>query len=121
MLPDRPVGWYAGAVVARAEPVGRVPERVCQVRMLRSEVEVLSRDPDRGNPTLKRQGRGPESTGRSQCGLVERCGVSVRAGLEEAIGASWWRTKVKCRKAFLGGRAVPQRRCPVAVDAEGVA
>src|ERR1035441_2424222 len=36
--------------------------------MLRSEVEVLSRDPDRGNPTLTRQGRGPELTGRSQCG-----------------------------------------------------
>jgi hypothetical protein len=87
--------------------------------MLRSEVEVLSRDPDRGNPTLMRQGRGPELTGRLQCGWL-RCGVSVRAGLEEAIGASWWRTKVKCRKAFLGGRAVPQRRCPVPVDAEGV-
>jgi hypothetical protein len=38
---------------------------VCQVRMLRSEVEVLSRDPDRGNPTLTRQGRGPELTERS--------------------------------------------------------
>jgi hypothetical protein len=49
-----------------------------------------------------------------------RCGVSVRAGLKEAIGASWWRTKVKRRKAFLGGRAVPQRRCPVPVVAEGV-
>jgi len=93
--------------------------RVCQVRMLRSEVEVLSRDPDRGNPTLKRQGRGPELTGRSQCGWL-RCGIPVRAGLEEAIGASWWRTKVKRRKAFLGGRAAPQRRCPIPVDAEGV-
>ena len=88
--------------------------------MLRSEVEVLSRDPDRGNPTLKRQGRGPELTGRSLCGLVTRCGVSVRAGLKEAIGVSWWRTKAKRRKAFLGGRAVPQRRCPIPVVAEGV-
>ena len=87
--------------------------------MLRSEVEVLSRDPDRGNPTLTRQGRGPELTGRSQCGWL-RCGVSVRAGLKEAIGVSWSRTGVKRRKAFLGGRAVPQRRCPVPVDAEGV-
>ncbi len=93
---------------------------MCQVRMVRSEVEVLSRDPDRGNPTLKRQGRGPELTGRSQCGSAMRCGVSVRAGLKEAIGAPWSRTKVKRRKAFLGGRAVPQRRCPVPVDAEGV-
>ena len=87
--------------------------------MLRSEVEVLSRDPDRGNPTLTRQGRGPELTGRSQCGSVVRCGVSVRAGLKEAIGVSWWRTKVKRRKAFLGGRAVPQRRCPVPVVIQG--
>ncbi len=71
---------------------------MCQVRMLRSEVEVLSRDPDRGNPTLKRQGRGSELTGRSQGGLVVRCGVFVRAGLEEAIGVSWWRTRVKRRK-----------------------
>jgi hypothetical protein len=85
---------------------------VCQVRMLRSEVEVLSRDPDRGNPTLKRQGRGPELTGRSQCGSAMRCGVSVRAGLKEAIGALWWRTKVKRRKAFLGGRAVPAAAMP---------
>jgi len=88
--------------------------------MLRSEVEVLSWSPDRGNPTLKRQGRGPELTGRSHRGLVRRGGVSVRAGLKEAIGVSWWRTRVKRRKAFLGGRAVPQRRCPVPVDAEGV-
>ncbi len=93
--------------------------RVCQVRMLRSEVEVLSRDPDRGNPSLKRQGRGPELTGRLAVGCLRRR-VSVRAGLEEAIGVSWSRTRVKRRKAFLGGRAVPQRRCPVPVDAEGV-
>ena len=92
---------------------------MCQVRTLRSEVEVLSWSPDRGNPTLKRQGRGPELTGRLQCGWL-RCGASVRAGLEEAIGVSGWRTKVKRRKAFFGGRAVPQRRCPVPVDAEGV-
>lgn len=26
----------------------------------------------------------------------------MRAGLKEAVGASWWRTKVKRRKAFLG-------------------
>src|SRR5450755_4132511 len=88
--------------------------------MLRSEVEVLSWSPDRGNPTLKRQGRGPELTGRSQCGLVMRCGVSVRAGLKEAIGVSWSGTKVKRRKACLGGRADTQRRCPIPVDTEGV-
>jgi hypothetical protein len=56
-----------------------VPEgeatRVCQVRMLRSEVEVLSRDPDRGNPTLTRQGRGPELTGWSPVRLVALRGL----------------------------------------------
>ena len=74
MLPDRPVGGHAAAVVAKAEPVGRVPEWVCWVRMLRSEVEVLSWSPDRGNPTLTRQGRGPELTGRS----LVRLGYALR-------------------------------------------
>jgi hypothetical protein len=106
-------------VVAQARPEGG-PERVCWARMLRSEVEVLTWSPDRGNPTSKRQGRGPELTGRPQCGLGMRCGVSVRAGLKEAIDALWWRTKVKRRKAFLGGRADTQRRCPIPVDTEGV-
>jgi hypothetical protein len=85
---------------------------VCLARTLRSEVEVLSWSPDRGNPTSKRQGRGPELTGRSQCGLVMRCGVSVRAGLKEAIDASWWRTKVKRRKAFLGWASRPPAAMP---------
>ena len=71
--------------------------------MLRLEVEVLSRDPDRGNPTLTRQGRGPELTGRSPVRLVALRGFSVRAGLEEAIGASWSRTRVKRRKASVVG------------------
>jgi len=29
--------------------------------------------------------------------------VSVRAGLEEAVGARWWRTRVKRRKASVVG------------------
>src|SRR4249920_2309651 len=103
---------------AGGEPPGESPG------VLGTDVEIGGGSPvlgpDRGNPTLKRQGRGPELTGRSQCGLVMRCGISVRAGLEEAIGVSWSRTKVKRRKAFLGGRAVPQRRCPIPVDPEGV-
>ena len=49
-----------------------------------------------------RQGRGPEFTGRSAGVVVERRGASVRAGLEEAVDALWWRTKVKRRKAFFG-------------------
>ena len=69
---------------------------------LRSEVEVLDWGPDRGNPTSMRQGRGPEVTGRFQCGCV-RCGASVRAGLKEAVDAWWWRTRVKRRKASLVG------------------
>jgi hypothetical protein len=35
--------------------------------------------------------------------VVWRGRASVRAGLKEAVGALWWRTKVKRRKAFLGG------------------
>ena len=84
---------------------------MCLARTLRSEVEVLSWSPDRGNPTLTRQGRGPELTGRSQCGCL-RCGASVRAGLKEAIDASWWRTKAKRRKAFLGWASRPLAAMP---------
>ena len=87
---------------------------VCWVRMLRSEVEVLSRGPDRGNPTSMRQGRGPELTGRLQCGWL-RCEAPARAGLKEAIDALWWRTRVKRRKALPGGRAGQRRRCPIPV------
>ena len=51
---------------------------------MRSEVEVLTWGPDRGNPTLMRQGRGSEFTGRSQCGQFWRCGgqLSTGVGLE---------------------------------------
>ena len=70
---------------------------------LRSEVEVLSWGPDRGNPTSMRQGRGPELTGRSADVVVWREWASVRAGLEEAVGAWWSRTRVKRRKASFGG------------------
>ena len=84
---------------------------MCLARTLSSEVEVLTWSPDRGNPTSTRQGRGPELTGRSQCGWL-RCGASVRAGLKEAIGASWWRTKVKRRKAFLGWASRPLAAMP---------
>lgn len=65
-------------------------------------MEVLFWGPDRGNPTLRRQGRGPEFTGRLAGGWL-RWRVSVRAGLEEAVGARWWRTRVKRRKASVVG------------------
>jgi len=92
----------AGGEVERA-----VGERVCQACRLRSEVEVLSWGPDRGNPTLMRQGRGPELTGRLAGAAGWRWWASVRAGLKEAVGAWWSRTRVKRRKASLGGVSWP--------------
>ena len=94
----------------RSEPGGRA--EVCLARTLRSEVEVLFWSPI-GGIQHRRQGRGPELTGRSQCGQVWRCGASVRAGLKEAVDASWWRTKVKRRKAFLGGASRPLAAMPI--------
>jgi hypothetical protein len=93
----------------RSELVERV--EVCLARTLRSEVEVLFWSPI-GGIQHRGQGRGPELTGRSQCGQVWRCGASVRAGLKEAVDASWWRTKVKRRKAFLGGASRPLAAMP---------
>jgi hypothetical protein len=92
----------------RSEIVDRA--EVCLARTLRSEVEVLTWSPI-GGIQHRRQGRGPELTGRSQCGCW-RCGVSVRAGLKEALDASWWRTKVKRRKAFLGWASWPLAAMP---------
>ena len=78
----------------------------------------MSWSPDRGNPSLMRQGRGPELTGRSAGGWFGWW-VSVRACLEEAVGVLWSRTRVKRRKASFGGRAGPWQRCPVPVGAGG--
>src|SRR5918998_1631551 len=91
---------------------------VCQAWRLRSEVEVLSRDPDRGNPTSMRQGRGSGFTGRSQCGCL-RCGASVRAGLKEAIDVSWSRTRVKRRKASFGWVSWPPAAMPGSCRSQG--
>lgn len=120
MLPDRPAERMPRLWPQTVERVAR--GRVCWARTLRSEVEVLTWSPDRGNPTSKRQGRDPELTGWLEDGRGYRGRrlASVRAGLKEAIDALWWRTKVKRRKAFLGGRAGTQRRCPIPVVAEGV-
>jgi hypothetical protein len=49
------------------------------------------------------QGRGPEVTGRPAGAVGWRLRVSVRAGLKEAVGARWSRTRVKRRKASFGG------------------
>jgi hypothetical protein len=50
-----------------------------------------------------RQGRGSELTGRPGRAAVWCGRVSVRAGLKEAVGARWFRTRVKRRKASVGG------------------
>jgi hypothetical protein len=86
---------------------------------LRSEVKVLSWSPDRGNPTSRRQGRGPEFTGRSVGGWLYRR-ASVRACPEEAVDALWLRTRVKRRKAFLGWVSWPSAAMPCSCRAEGV-
>src|SRR5262249_51069592 len=86
---------------------------------LRSEVRVLSWGPDRGNPTSMRQGRGAEFTVRPAGGWVCRR-ASVRACPEEAVGASWSRTRVKRRKAFLGRASWPPAAMPGTCRAEGV-
>ena len=66
-------------------------------------MEVLTWGPDRGNPTLMRQGHGSEFTGRSPVRPGRgAAGGSVRACSEEAIGVVWSRTRVKRRKAFGG-------------------
>jgi len=85
---------------------------VCWARTLRSEVEVLTWSPDRGNPTSKRQGRGPGIDRAVPSAAGCAAGASVRAGLKEAIDALWWRTKVKCRKAFLGWVSRPTAAMP---------
>src|SRR6266487_213692 len=81
---------------------------------LRPEVKVLYWSPDRGNPTLMRQGGGSPAAGCGCCWWVP-----VRACLEEAVGVLWLRTRVKRRKAVFGGRAGPWQRCPVPVGAGG--
>jgi hypothetical protein len=88
---------------------------------MRSEVEVLSWGPDRGNPALMRQGRGSEFTGRSPVrpGLCGAAGASVRAGLKEAIGALWSRTRVKRRKAFGGWVSWPLAAMPCSCWSRG--
>jgi hypothetical protein len=88
------------SVGAEASPEG---EPSVPGMLLGSEVKVLSWGPDRGNPTSMRQGRGPEVTGRPAGAVVWRWRASVRAGLKEAVGARWSRTRVKRRKASVGG------------------
>ena len=115
-----PLGWvdrYRGD-----HPDGVVVEpEVCRAWRLRSEVEVLDWGPDRGNPTLMRQGRGSGFTGRSlvRPGLDGAAGGSVRAGLKEAVGVLWSRTRVKRRKAFRGRVSWPLAAMPCSCRSHG--
>jgi hypothetical protein len=70
----------------RSEPAGRagVPGMAFEIG---GGNPVLG--PRQGEPNIERQGRGPESTGRSARGWL-RGWASVRAGLKEAVDASWW-------------------------------
>ena len=63
-------------------------------------VQILTRDPDRGNPSPKRQGRWSGKPGLSWHAYVGRRPAKGR--LVEAIGGCPYRTKVKRRKAFRG-------------------
>jgi len=47
------------------------------------------------------------------------CGASVRAGLKEAIGVSWSRTRVKRRKASLGWVSWPLAAMPGSCRSRG--
>ncbi|MDQ3587217.1 MAG: hypothetical protein M3433_03035 [Actinomycetota bacterium] len=98
---------------AEAAGVSGVPSMT-----LRSEVEVLTWGPDRGNPTSMRQGRGPEFTGRFAGGCV-RWRASVRAGLEEAVDVPWLRTRVKRRKASFGWVSWPPAAMPGSCRSRG--
>jgi hypothetical protein len=92
--------------------------QVCLAPTLRSEVEVLFWSPI-GGIQHRRQGRGPELTGRSQCGQVWQCAASVRAGLKKATGVSWSRTRAKRRKASFGWVRWPPAAMPGSCRSRG--
>jgi|APSaa5957512576_1039674.scaffolds.fasta_scaffold23631_2 hypothetical protein len=69
-------------------------------------MQVLSGGPDRGNPTPRRQGRGPRNDWATRRFERSAAQVPVRAGLVEAIGVRPFRTKVKRRKASGVGKSV---------------
>lgn len=96
-------GLADGSPGREASPEGEPTRRAGVPGMaLRSEVEVLYWGPDRGNPTSIGKGAARSSPGGSSAWSFGAGRASVRAGLKEAVGASWWRMKVKRRKAFSG-------------------
>lgn len=81
---------------------------------MRSEVEVLTWGPDRGNPILivARARLGVHRAVPSAAWLCGAAGASVRACLKEAIGALWSRMRMKRRKAFPGWVSWPLAAMP---------
>ena len=69
-------------------------------------------EPDRGNPTSKARARPGIDRAVPSAAWLCAAGVSVRAGLKEALDALWSRTKVKRRKAFLGWASWPLAAMP---------
>ncbi len=65
-----------------------------------------------------RQGRDLELTGWPARGCLRERG-SVRAGLEEAVGVSWLRTRVKRRKASFGWVSWPPAAMPGSCRSRG--
>jgi hypothetical protein len=121
MLEITPNGAGAGVEAA----AGREDQRaVGELGCAGHDVEIGGGSPVlgpwQGESNIDWQGRGPEFTGRSARGWL--CWwASVRACLEEAVGAWWSRTKVKRRKAFLGWASWPRAAMPgTCCWAEGV-
>ena len=66
--------------------------------------QILTWGPDRGNPSLTRQGRGAGApAGRITGPHRGTRAPPARVRLEEAIGVNRYRTKVKRRKAYVEG------------------
>jgi len=75
-----------------------------------SEVRVLTRGPDRGNPTSRRQVRGSEETDQAEGtegASWKGPELPARARAEEVVDARPVRTKVKRRKAHTAGESAP--------------
>jgi hypothetical protein len=79
--------------------------------------EIHTRGPDEGNPTPKRQGRGPGVPGPHQ---RRSPGGPARACLVEVIGVRRDPNSVKRRKASAPGRLAPSSESPIFVGGAGV-
>ena len=81
------------------------------------KTQLLSRGPNGGNPTPKRQGHHPGAPG-----LIDTiCRRPARGCLKEAVGAHPSRTKVKRREASVAGKSAfsDEARYPLVPQAYG--